>query len=109
MTTVQLLNSLELEAVIDHQAAAQTRQILASFEHGDPLGPDNLGQVLSFRRYCGFVSRWRRHARLPPAIGRQFFVHPSTITEMEQLIRTETETGRLLESYPDYAPGFATA
>jgi hypothetical protein len=98
MTTVQLLNAFERNAVIDHQAAAETRQLLASFEHGDALGPDDPGTgplfldgvAISYLSGAGMLDYLQRS-------GRQFFVHPSTITEMEQLIRTETETGRLVE------------
>jgi hypothetical protein len=98
MTTVQLLDSLERDAVIDHQAAAKARQVLASFEHGDPLGPDDPGVgplfldgvAVSYLSGAGMLDYLQRSPR-------QFFVHPSMITEIEQLIRTETETSRSLD------------
>jgi hypothetical protein len=98
MTTRQLLDSLERDAILDQQAAAKARQFLGSVERGHPLSPDEPGTgplyldgvTVSYLVGAGIVDSLERSPR-------KLFVHPSTISQMEQLIRTETEGNRSLE------------
>ena len=98
MTTLQFVDVLETDAVLDRHTSDRARRLLAPLEQREPLGTNKAGEgplsldglAVAYLSDTGLLDDLRRSAR-------EFQVHPSTVTEIEQLIRTEAESQRTLE------------
>lgn len=98
MTTTQLVDALETEAVLDQQTATGARALLASMDRGDPLGSDDAGDgplfldglTISHLEDAGLLEQLRRSKRA-------FMVHPNLVGEVDPLIATESDTARSLD------------
>jgi hypothetical protein len=98
MTTLQFLDVLEADAVLDHQTSERARHMLASLELGEPMGTNSAGEGPIF--LDGLALAYLYSAGLLDALHRserEFRIHRSTITEIEQLIRTEAEADRAID------------
>ena len=99
MTTLQFLDVLEADAVLDRQVSGRARGMLASLEQGEPLGPNGAGEgplfldglALSYLSGMGLADYLRR-------LVRDLRIHPTTAADIEGLIGTESETQRTLEA-----------
>lgn len=99
MTMVQFVDFLESDAVLDHQAGDRARRMLAPLEQQKPLGTNEAsngplfldGLAVTYLSGTGLLDELHRSTR-------EFQVHPSTVTEIEQLIGTEAESYRTLEA-----------
>jgi tetratricopeptide (TPR) repeat protein len=98
MTTLQLVDVLEADAVIDRHTSHRARRMLAPLEQREPLGTNKAGEgplfldglAVAYLSGTGLLDDLHRSAR-------EFQVHPSTVREIEQLIRTEAESQRTLD------------
>jgi tetratricopeptide (TPR) repeat protein len=98
MTTLQFVDALEAEAVLDGQTSERARQMLAPLELGEPLGTSSAGEgpvfldglALAYLYSVGLLDDLHR-------CGREFRIHRSTATEIEQLIRTEGDENRAID------------
>jgi hypothetical protein len=98
MSTVQFLDMLQADAVVDHRTAERARGMLTAAEHREPrtsgepgTGPFFLdGLAIAYLSGAGLLDSLHRSAR-------DLQVHPATVQELEDLIRTEGETARALE------------
>jgi hypothetical protein len=99
MTTLQFLDVLEADAVLDRQASGRARGMLASLEQGEPLGPNGAGEgplfldglAVSYLSGMGLADYLRR-------LVRDLRIHSTTAADIEGLIGTESETQRTLEA-----------
>jgi hypothetical protein len=98
MTTLQFVDVLEDDAVLYRQTIDRARRMLASVEQREPLGTNKAGEgplfldglAVAYLAGMGLLDDLHRSAR-------KFQVHPSTVTEIEQLIGTEVESQRTLD------------
>jgi tetratricopeptide (TPR) repeat protein len=98
MTTLQFVDALEAEAVLDGQTSECARQMLTPLEVGEPLGTSCVGEgpvfldglALAYLYSAGLLDDLHRS-------DREFRIHRSTATEIEQLIQTEAEADRAIE------------
>ena len=98
MTTLQFVDVLEAEAVLDSQTSERARQMLTPLDLGEPLGSSSAGEgpvfldglALAYLYSAGLLDDLHR-------CGREFRIHRSTATEIEQLIRTEGDANRAID------------
>ena len=98
MTTLQFLDVLDTDAVIDHQSTEQARRLLASIDQREPLGPGDPGTgplllddvAIAYLAGAGLLDALQRSKRA-------LQVHPLMVSRLEQLIHTEAETAHALE------------
>ena len=98
MTTLQFVDALEAEAVLDCQTGERARQMLGPLELGEPFGTSSAGEgpvfldglALAYLYSAGLLDDLHRS-------GREFRIHRSTATEIDQLIRTEAEADRAIQ------------
>jgi hypothetical protein len=112
MTTLQLVDVLEADAILDRQTSDRVRHMLAPLEQRAPLGTNKAGEeplfldglAVAYLSGTGILDDLHRSAR-------EFRLHPSTVTELEQLIGTEADSERTLDVLsqlwwlPDGRPG----
>ena len=88
MTTLQFVDVLETDAVLDRHTSDRARRLLAPLEQREPLGTNKAGEgplsldglAVAYLSDTGLLDDLRR-------LAREFQVHPSTVTEIGQLIR----------------------
>ena len=98
MTTLQFLDVLDADAVLDRQTSDRARRMLESLEQRAPLGTSKPGQgpifldglAVAYLSGAGLLDDLHRSPR-------EFLIHPATVTEIDQLIRTEAEANRTIE------------
>ena len=99
MTTLQFVDVLEDDGVLYRQTIDRARRMLASLEQREPFGTNKPGEgplfldglAVAYLAGIGLLDDLHRSAR-------EFQVHPSTVTEIEQLIGTEAESQRVLDA-----------
>jgi len=98
MTTLQFVDVLEADAILDRQASDRARRKLAPLEQRAPLGTNEAGEgplfldglAVAYLSGTGILDDLHR-------FPREVRVHPSTVTELEQLIGTEADSQRTLD------------
>jgi hypothetical protein len=98
MSTLQFLDVLEADAVVERQRGEQARRMFASIEHRPPLGSGQPGVgplyldgvAIAYLAGAGLLDDLSRSSR-------DLRVHPQTVVELEQLVRTEADAARSLE------------
>jgi tetratricopeptide (TPR) repeat protein len=98
MTTLQLLDVLDADAILDRPTVDRARRMLTSLEQREALGTNKPGGgpiyldglAVAYLSGAGLLDHLSRSAR-------EFRIHPTTITEIDQLIHTEGEADRTIE------------
>jgi hypothetical protein len=98
MTTLQFVDVLEDDAILDVPTTERARRMFASLEQREPLGTNKPGTgplfldglAVGYLSGAGLLNDLRRSAR-------EFQIHRSTVTEIDQLIHTESEEARVTE------------
>jgi hypothetical protein len=92
MTTVQFLDVLEGDTVLDHQTGEQARRMLASLEQREAPGTNDpgIGPLFLDALAVAYLSGAGLHDDLRRSV-RELQIHRSTVTEIDQLIRTESD------------------